>query len=261
MIYEAWIEFLESLLGTLKFFKDHPTVPGILFLMLRQNNIRKVINRKLPRQLRDNMESDIRHIQDDIKRIMDFWRIPGWDVDAKYLKKHTKKHLWIWLRTAISPVRFTTSSTHRKVTKKSIWRLNMKHLKSQKLWLALLGAVIPVINVEFGLNLDSTTIIVMISSIIAGIAGIAHVDAKQVKATVTAVKVAVTADPNLTYKDMVKTVNTVHTAITEVLADLQKNDGSAAFHAAADAYTTLLNVVHDFKKPEPLPAIEQKVTA
>lgn len=138
----------------------------------------------------------------------------------------------------------------------------MKHLKSQKLWLALLGAIIPVINVEFGLNLDSTTIIVMVSSIIAGIAGIAHVDAKTASAAVKAVKVNLTADPNLTYKDLVKTVNTVHTAITEILGDLQKNDNSAAFHAAADAYTTLLSVVHDFKKPEPLPAVtEQKVSA
>lgn len=56
----------------------------------------------------------------------------------------------------------------------------MEKLKSRKLWLALLGAIIPVLNVELGLDLDAGTIWTIVASIIAGIAGLAHVDAKRV---------------------------------------------------------------------------------
>jgi len=134
-------------------------------------------------------------------------------------------------------------------------RKNMNRLKSKKLWLAIAGALIPVINNEFSINLNLDTMIGMWSILGVGIAAIAHVDAKQAAATVTAVKVAVTADPNATYKDMVKTVNVVHTAITSILADLKKDDGSQAFRDAANAYTQLHSIVNDFRKPDPLPEI------
>lgn len=131
----------------------------------------------------------------------------------------------------------------------------MQNLLSKKFLLAILGAIIPVINLQFGLNLDINTLIGIWTVLGIAIAAIAHVDAKTASAALNAVKVAVTADPNTTYKDMIKTVNIVHGAISSILVDLKKDDGSAAFKAAADAYTQLHSIVDDFRKPDPLPEI------
>lgn len=253
MIYDSWLQFLQTILFTFKFFRDHPTVPGVLFLILRQNNIRKAVNRRLPHHFRDNMESDIRHIQADIKRIMDYWRIPGWVVEKQNSKEPVVKKSSNGLRMITFLAHFTTYCIRHLAIKN--WRYTMQNLLSKKFLLAILGAIIPVINLQFGLNLDINTLIGIWTVLGIAIAAIAHVDAKTASAALNAVKVAVTADPNTTYKDMIKTVNIVHGAISSILVDLKKDDGSAAFKAAADAYTQLHSIVDDFRKPDPLPEI------
>ena len=146
---------------------------------------------------------------------------------------------------------------HPKIRRKK----NMKQLLSKKFLLAILGAIIPVINLQFGLNLDINTLIGIWLVLVAGIAAIAHVDSKQIKAEAKTVATVLTADPTKTYKDLVKTVNIVHTTIMSIYEDLKKDDDSAAFHVAADAYTQIKAIVQDIKKPEPLPEVPEKVSA
>ncbi|MDB5054924.1 MAG: hypothetical protein JWM44_2974, partial [Bacilli bacterium] len=55
----------------------------------------------------------------------------------------------------------------------------MNALKSTKFWLAIIGAIIPVLNNEFGVHLDSSTILGILGLFATAIAGIAHVDAKK----------------------------------------------------------------------------------
>jgi hypothetical protein len=81
----------------------------------------------------------------------------------------------------------------RKATKHQKRRMIMEKLKSRKFWLAILAAVIPVINVEFGINLDTPTIIAVIAGISSAILGFAHVDAKMAQNTPSA---PVQSDPN-----------------------------------------------------------------
>lgn len=75
----------------------------------------------------------------------------------------------------LSVVRIAKRFTHYLIGRKTI----MEKLKSRKLWMALLAAVLPIINTEFALGLDTTTIVASIGAIITYILGQAHVDAKK----------------------------------------------------------------------------------
>lgn len=55
----------------------------------------------------------------------------------------------------------------------------MDKLKSRKLWMAIFGALLPIINEEFNLGLNTDTVIASVGAIIAYIIGQAHVDAKK----------------------------------------------------------------------------------
>jgi hypothetical protein len=55
----------------------------------------------------------------------------------------------------------------------------MEKLKSRKLWMALLAAILPIINTEFALGLDTNSILAVIGVIATYILGQAHVDAKR----------------------------------------------------------------------------------
>lgn len=57
----------------------------------------------------------------------------------------------------------------------------MDKLKSRKLWMALLAAILPIINTEFSLGLDTSSIIAVIGAIATYILGQAHVDGKRVQ--------------------------------------------------------------------------------
>lgn len=60
-------------------------------------------------------------------------------------------------------------------------RMNMEKLKSRKLWLAILTVIVPVINKEFNINLDTPTVIAIIGGIASAILGLAHVDHAKAK--------------------------------------------------------------------------------
>jgi hypothetical protein len=59
---------------------------------------------------------------------------------------------------------------------------NMDKLKSRKLWMGIFGALLPIINEEFNLGLNTDTVIASVGAIIAYIIGQAHVDSKKVGA-------------------------------------------------------------------------------
>jgi hypothetical protein len=65
---------------------------------------------------------------------------------------------------------------------KSLYPRRKKKMKSKllsrKLWMAIFGALLPVINQEFNLGLNTDTIIASAGAIVAYIIGQAHVDAK-----------------------------------------------------------------------------------
>jgi hypothetical protein len=65
-------------------------------------------------------------------------------------------------------------------------------LLSRKLWMAIFGALLPVINQEFNLGLNTDTIIASAGAIVAYIIGQAHVDAK----TAQNANIPVKSDPN-----------------------------------------------------------------
>ena len=59
----------------------------------------------------------------------------------------------------------------------------MNKLKSRKFWMAILAVVLPVINEQFNLGLDNSTVIAAIGGLVAFIIGEAHVDAKRKEIT------------------------------------------------------------------------------
>lgn len=83
-------------------------------------------------------------------------------------------------------------------------RKDIKHLKirrktkmkskllSRKLWMAIFGALLPVLNQYFNLGLNTDTVIASAGAIVAYIIGQAHVDAKVVQNANTTVQ----SDPN-----------------------------------------------------------------
>jgi hypothetical protein len=56
----------------------------------------------------------------------------------------------------------------------------MDKLKSRKLWMAIFGALLPIINEEFNLGLNTDTVIASVVAIVGYVLGQAHVDAKKV---------------------------------------------------------------------------------
>jgi hypothetical protein len=75
----------------------------------------------------------------------------------------------------ISVVRIAKRFTNYLIGGKTI----MEKLKSRKLWMALLAAVLPIINTEFALGLDTNSVLAVIGVIATYILGQAHVDAKK----------------------------------------------------------------------------------
>lgn len=83
----------------------------------------------------------------------------------------------------------------RKETQQGNQRRNKKmknKLLSRKLWMAIFGALLPVLNQEFNLGLNTDTVIASAGAIVAYILGQAHVDAKTAQNMTTPVQ----SDPN-----------------------------------------------------------------
>ncbi len=136
-------------------------------------------------------------------------------------------------------------------------RMIMEKLKSRKLWLAIFGALFPVLNVEFGINLDPNVVFAVLGVVVSGIAGLAHVDGKKAQAVVTALKETVPIDPNATYKDMSPTIKEAHDKINKFLKLAKTNDVNVLA-----MYPKLNELLTSYEHPEPVAVIiEDKVIA
>lgn len=166
MIYDSILDLLKLLFGTIEFLKPYATTVGVLFLILRQNNIRKVINGQLPRRFRDTHESDMQEMRQDIKEIKSHLGVVASNLQQNG-SKNTRTHTLITLYSLLQKVTIL-----RRLTKMSKWT-------SRKFLMAILAAVLPIINEQFGLGLDTNVVIAAIGGIVAFILGEAHVDAKR----------------------------------------------------------------------------------
>lgn len=133
----------------------------------------------------------------------------------------------------------------------------MQNLLSKKFALAILGALIPVVNVQFGLNLDINTLIGIWTVLGIGIAGIAHVDRAKILTSLKTVESVVTADPNASYQDVVKMANIIHTAIGQASINLQKRDLSQECTDAKNLYAEVKPIIDRYTHPAPIPPITE----
>ena len=101
-----------------------------------------------------------------------------WDAGRPNLNRITVTKSLNGLRIITSHAHFTTLFTRRMAIKKLHWRkTKMKSkLLSRKFLMAILAAVLPIVNQEFNLGLNTDTIIAVIGGISVYILGQAHVD-------------------------------------------------------------------------------------
>lgn len=85
----------------------------------------------------------------------------------------------IWKRVETRYIK-NYSLFSRMVSKQKRRKKIMDKLKSRKLWMAIFGALLPIINEQFNLGLNSETVIASVGAIVVYIAGQAHVDSKKV---------------------------------------------------------------------------------
>jgi hypothetical protein len=136
----------------------------------------------------------------------------------------------------------------------------MERLKSRKFWLTILAALIPTINKEFNINLDLGSIIAIMTAIMSGVAALAHVDAKKVVATIAKTSPNVLID--MTFKEAIPILKTIHDGVNDLLIDVKKDDNSQAFKDALRAYSAIMAIIEANKHPEPIAVIvEDKVSA
>jgi hypothetical protein len=249
MIYDIIIDLLKHLLDTLDFLKPYATTVGVVFIILRQNNIRKVINGHLPKHFRDNRDYEIQEIKSDLKDIKNHF---GIGVVPSNIQPNGQKTIPI-----LSYKRFFLLLQAVKIQRR---KKLMDKLKSRKFWLTILAALIPVINKEFNINLDLGSIVAIMTAIMSGVAALAHVDAKKVIASIAKTPPNVLID--MTFKEAIPIIQTVHNGINNLLKDAKLNDGSQAFKDAVQAYSIIMSIIEANKHPEPLPSVhDEQVSA
>ncbi len=178
-------------------------------------------------------------------------------VENPNLNKNMEEALLRRGLTIISPVRFIIVCIRLMAIKN--WRYTMQNLLSKKLLLGILGALIPIINVQFGLHLTFDDLVGTWTFLGLVVAFIAHVDKARLKAALKTVEATVIADPNASYQDLVKVVNIVHTAIAQASVDFQKRDASQAYIDATNFYAEMKQVTDRYTHPAPIPVITEVI--
>src|SRR5689334_9471780 len=79
MIYDIIVDLIKHLSVSLSFLKPYATLLGVIVLLLRQNNIKKIINGKLPKRFRDTQSNDIYDMMRDIKAIKEHLGVKEWN--------------------------------------------------------------------------------------------------------------------------------------------------------------------------------------
>jgi len=241
MIYDIIVDLIKHLSISLSFLKPYATLLGVIVLLLRQNNIKKIINGKLPKRFRDTQSNDIYDMMRDIKAIKEHL-----GVDVSNTQESGSSH----------EVRKSYEKLFLLLRKANILRRikNMERLKSRKFWLTVAAALLPVINAEFNINLDFNTIALMVTAIMGGVGFIAHVDATKLKTTVKTLKTPIVVDHNATYQDMFPTIKEVHEKINKLLELAKTNDVNVLA-----IYPRLNELLLSYEHPNPVTVVEDKV--
>jgi uncharacterized membrane protein len=150
------------------------TAGAVLMMMVPFFMILSKLSKEKEKRRRSlHIEMTQQRMERNQKKIMDHWGIEGEWVSN--------------LQQNGSEITQTPTSTIFYTFLHSLKNLNlrrkkiMERLKSRKFWMAILAVIIPVINSEFGINLDTPTIIGILSAILGYIAVQGHVDAKKVQ--------------------------------------------------------------------------------
>jgi hypothetical protein len=167
MIYDIIVDLIRHLSVSLDFLKPYATLLGVIVLLLRQNNIKKIINRQLPKRFRDTQSNDIYDMMRDIKAIKEHLGVKEWSNTQPNGQEITPTLLYKRFFSLLQTIKIQRRKKY------------MEKLKSRKLWMAIFGALLPIINEEFGLGLNTETIIASVGAIVVYIAGQAHVDSKK----------------------------------------------------------------------------------
>lgn len=168
MIYDFFVDLLRHLSLSLDFLKPYATFIGVLILLLRQNNIKKIINGHLPKRFRDTQSNDIYDTKKEIKIIhakidalLAKWGVV-WHVEPNNSEKphHGQKLRYGW--TMKFRARVAKLFTARKVIDPLtlLRRMDMKNfLTGKKKWLAFLIAVaVNGLDSTLGLGLGAETV-------------------------------------------------------------------------------------------------------
>src|SRR5690554_1862712 len=157
-MYDILVDFinivvylLKGLPKSLDFLKPYATLLGVIVLLLRQNNIKKMVNSHLPKKYRDTQSNDIYDMKKDIRAIKQHLGVvecgdtkTSSNTEVKSLKR---------LRTIFSKVT---------LLRKLLLRRNRKmknFLTGKKKWLAFLIAVaVNGLNETLGLGIGADTV-------------------------------------------------------------------------------------------------------
>lgn len=171
MIYDIMVDLIKHLSISLSFLKPYATLLGVIVLLLRQNNIKKIINGKLPKRFRDTQSNDIYDMMKDIKAIKEHLGVEEWS--------NTQQNGQVTTPTLSYKRFFLLLQKVTILRRKKI----MERLKSRKLWITIVSAVLLVIKEGFDIPVDSETVLAFAGIVITAILGLAHVDAKRAEVT------------------------------------------------------------------------------
>lgn len=109
MIYDLIVDLIKHLSVSISFLKPYATLFGVIVLLLRQNNIRKVINNQLPKRFRDTQSNDIYDMMKDIKAIKEHLGVKDWENTQQNGQKTipilSYKRFFLFLQMAVNPKR------------------------------------------------------------------------------------------------------------------------------------------------------------
>lgn len=155
-------------------------IGAVAYVLLRQRRVKKRLKQYIPWLFED--ESEVKGYIQNQHTIMENQKLimerMGIECHVPMLKKSSKDSAQKSVQR--SPWHWTTLSTARDVGKYTHWRGKiMKKFKSRKFIIAVVGAILIVLNDGLDLGIDSNTVLAFAGLLATWIVGEAAVDAKR----------------------------------------------------------------------------------
>jgi hypothetical protein len=183
---------LDAISTIIKHGKSWGTVAGLVFLFLKQRAIKRAILKRLPRMLRrfqdaesdrlERIEAGLNRMETKIDALLKHSGVESWQSASSY---NRSKNLAARNKTSsISP--WAASTTARTVTQYTNWitrriRIMKAKLTSRKFWLAVVSAILVVLNEGLDLGISNETVLAFAGIVITWILGETAVDVKRIK--------------------------------------------------------------------------------